>query len=383
MILKFPKKTTYNIDYDDYQDMIQFYNYDYRYACDLLGKSETLNRVLNVDLDSHPLRSRLTDEIFELTSRDLLECHASINTEFFINRAMQATPKRFSLEVAKQFESMYKVMELSDEHKRPLKLEINLFGNYIGSQNYTHPYYKNIENPWVYYLTGFLIDYALHIPPEPLLIYAKNYDICTLEDILPPIRFIKLLFAFWNLMKLNTIDSNILLNESKYYSHVSKALCDEANRMNKVAREKNGDEAITFYDLNETSSMWKEYLKSMKFGGLFSRGIDVRVRALDFRIDHPSHYIENLPYMLQIASKIPILYIRGDKLHIIPYIDSEYVDPDSDEIFKDAVELTKALNYEIDYKESERLKDKPDTFAPFRYMEDIVRENLFNQKYLI
>jgi hypothetical protein len=56
-----------------------------------------------------------------------------------------------------------------------------------------HPLYSQIKYGTLYVVLSFFLDFALHLPPNPIGLLTKTPDIACQQDTYPPFRFINLL----------------------------------------------------------------------------------------------------------------------------------------------------------------------------------------------
>lgn len=360
--------------------------------CDqLLSYPELTRMLIEAELQGTPeLAKFLNDDCFLLTTLDLFECQAAILTQFFIELRLTEMPTRFSRRAAEEVAGLYQIDNMPDTYNRPLRIlahVFDMFGIKFAIVPSAHPVYSQMRNGIYYFLLCFLIDYALHIAPDPIDLCNRVPDGATLQDTYPPMRFINLLFHTAIELNFNTHGGKkSLTNESELYKAGSSILANCINDMHSQYRKKTGPvfkrlfgkkvekTTLTFFSMEVTTNMWITKLAGCETAALFPDAWAVKDKALRLRLSNPNIWFNLSLFGFNSMVGMPLLIDSGIGLHFEPYLASK------EELPEDELKKLLEISFNIYHRvmvNGEEWWSIPDpglapTLLPFRFIESVI-----------
>ena len=345
-----------------------------------IDKSYTSNTVTRRSIDweseaSPDFRSRINQDLYDLTIHDLIECQAAILTEILISKMLVESPEKFNKRIVEKLSPLFRVNLMPEEYGKPLRGLLHILSTAgmrfeFPKEAKAHQFYSHIENGELYVLLSFLLDYALHIPPDPLEIYSEVLDLGALQDIHPPLRFLSLCIVLLAEVYNNKYgNKNKLLSEKLLYSDASKVLSDLVNRMHSGA---NPGRPRTFFSIEETTKMWGRVFKEAPLQDNFPELSILRGNCIAHRISGMDQWIDPLSMALKVG--LPRVVITNKGLRSMPYIRDEKKEL-GDLTRKEQIEFLKEA-YIDDYtgfttgSMEEKNGKFPATLVPFRFVEE-------------
>lgn len=341
--------------------------------------------LLSRETEDSPQYARLiAEQAFELTTLDLMECHAAVLTELYVSKLVLEMPWRFDTKVVEDLAPLFRVNQMQAPYRRALEAMLHLF-HAVGvklelPETHAHRMYSAIPNGVYYLLLAFFLDYALHLPPSPLFLLHIVNDVGSRQDIYPPFRFLNLAMV-WAFGVRNNKDglATDLTNEALYYSVVADKLCAWINDMHSRVRDP-GTES-TFLTMKDTTELWGDCIRKSRLGGRFPEGQAIWSRALDFRLSKPDSWFNLDPQGFEATIGLPRLYITSGGLGCAPYL-TDRTGTITQENAKDQMEyLTRALTLHYSGFGTGSREDYarfPVTLVPYRFVEESMgRESLY------
>jgi hypothetical protein len=136
----------------------------------------------------------------KVTTASLLECQAALLTELYISHLLTWRPQTFDMQKVADLVEAFRLEQMEGLYRIPLDRFRETVGRIIPRSEFdqasrSHPLYPQCPNIAEYGLLGFLLDYALHLPP-PIVeeLGPVKHDVYR-EDFDPPVRYAKLLEA--------------------------------------------------------------------------------------------------------------------------------------------------------------------------------------------
>jgi hypothetical protein len=330
-------------------------------------------------------------EAYELTTLDLLECQAAMLTEIYINKLMVEQSARFAAGLADAFAPFYRVPLLPREYGRPLRILLAIlekFGVRFEMQDDAHPMYDQIAHGAVYFTLIFLLDYALHIPPDPLRLLTAFPDGATLQDLHPPLRFMTLAFLYASAVGTDREGTaKILRNEGLLYTEGAAILARFVNELRSGVRE---DKSVkTFFPFAYVTDWWIDELEresplKMNFPDLHS----LLMKAVQLRKDRPAEFLEMNPLGFDLSIGLPRIFITARGLRFLPYFAETQgaavkadrggeAEPDPQiasylaEGYRTFLEGMNSGNWEH--------RDFPITLVPFRFIQAVLGREMYSR----
>lgn len=335
---------------------------------------------MEVKESSSTLAPFLSPEAFELTTLDLMECHAALLTELYVSRLIAEHPEKFHRKVVADHEPLFRVAQLPKEYQRPLKVLLRMLeaGRVkLGLGGNHHPMYDGIRHAPVYLLLAFLLDYALHLPPDPLLLFSSMRDAATAQDIHPPFRFINLVFLW--LFGFTSGSSSIrtmLAAERRYYPEGAPYLAAQVNAMHERVRPPGAPR--TFFDLRETTEMWKEKLDDPPLGKWFPLYDGIRRESWRARSEKPAIWLDLEPLEFDAFIKLPRVVITRDRLLPFPYFVDTGNILSSENAAERLAEMSRPYYEALLLGRWQKRDDIPATMYPMAFVDEMMsREMLY------
>ena len=272
--------------------------------------------------DAPILREVFPPEARNLTTFDLLEAQAAMVAEWRTESLLKEDPERFDLSVLEKAAATYRLMSLPATYGKALRIFVHLFDR-MGLQAPPRDDDMPARIPFgpLYPIVIYLIDYALHIPPEPLALRASfGNDTAALEDIFPPFRYLLLSLVLTGEMLRNP---RLMAGDDASYSSTTELLAGIINSMHDTVRipsqrsvEHQQRWPKSFFSLQETSDQWREAVRSGRHT-LLSR---LDAASIEFRSTHGwSNALTNSFLEIHSATGLPILRDTPKGLATVPF----------------------------------------------------------------
>jgi hypothetical protein len=367
--------------------------------CDqLFSYPELTQNLLEAEVEAGPqLAAFLADDAYQLTTRDMIECHAALLTEFYLQSRLTTEPERFKGANVESLTDLFQVERMPETYGRPLRVLVHIFEKF-GIRFQMPPsafeVYSRIKHGSYYLFLAFLLDYALHIPPDPFALYNRVADGATLQDTYPPMRFINLLLHSAIELKTDAHRRNqALSSEAGLYDQASTLLTDCINEMHRRFRMKTrsvlggllphttGEPPDTFFTFVETTERWRDTLASNRTRILFPPVWRMYDKAIEFRKQQADSWFK--PNLLEFDTTVglPILVDTGQGLHFEPYLTADNA-PD-EETLKRLAQKGMETYYRVMHlgEEWQAVPDPglPSTVAPFPYIESVMARSAFHR----
>jgi len=288
-----------------------------------------------------PALAETFDNLSQLTTANLLECHAAIYTEIYLSGLMAFRPESFNPAVVTDLEATFRVEQMQALYRLPLdrfremmKWAITPAGFDRAGQS--HRLYRLCPNIAEYTLLAFLLDYSLHISPPLVEEVAANHDTYQ-EDFDPPVRFAKLLEALLadlsqaqlgvrspELPEINLhqpyaamparlakwIDIGDLLARSEADgvppASVPRPQALFPLRRNEIVRAvKLDDPPVTFREFSDVTDQWLELYRTREPLPELSQLTATRIGALEIRAKEPDVFSSWRPLRFFTAVGLP------------------------------------------------------------------------------
>lgn len=367
--------------------------------CDqLFSYTELTEKLLKIELQDGPhLAEFLTDDAYQLTTRDLLECHAALLTQFQLELHLTTEPARFKDVDVESLAPLFQVEKMPELYGRPLRVLAHVFDRFkirFQAPPSAWPVYSRMTHGAYYLLLAFLIDYALHIPPDPVGLCNRVPDGGTLQDTYPPMRFINLLFNTAIELKTDAHGRHRdLVNEAGLYDGGDTLLAECINDMHRMQRERvrslsgsllphlQQELPDTFFTLTETTDRWRGELASAVIRDLFPLVWKVYDAAIQFRKSHSDAWFKPNLITFDVSVGLPILVDTGQGLHFEPYFKADQ-QPD-EETLKTLVQKGLETYYRVMHQ-GEEWQTVPDpglpaTIVPFPFIESVMARSAFHR----
>jgi hypothetical protein len=322
----------------------------------------------------------LSPEAFELTTLDLMECHAALLTELYISKLIAEHPEKFHRKVLSDHESLFRVAQLPEGYQRPLQVLLRILeaGHVkLGIGSDRHPMYQGIRHAPIYLLLAFLLDYALHLPPDPSLLYSATRDAAAAQDTHPPFRFINLGFLWlFGLTGGSSDTKKLLSSERRYYSDAAPYLAEEVNRMHAGVRARGAP--ATFFGLQETTNMWREKFDDPPLGEWFPLYDAIRRASWRRRFENPAVWIDLQPLNFDLSIQLPRVMIAGEQLQAFPYFADTEGGLSSANVADRLAEMSRPYYETLMLGQWQKRNDIPATMYPMRFIDEMIsREMLY------
>jgi hypothetical protein len=331
--------------------------------------------------ESPELARFVSHEAFELTTLDLMECHAAVLTELYVNSLIAEHPHKFHGPVVSDLAALFRVDKMLPTYLRPLRVLLHVCEavglRFALPEGNVHPIYANIRHAPLYLALAFLLDYALHVPPDPLELLKRFPDTATQQDIYPPFRFFDLAFLWaFEQVRLDPPQASRLRSEAHYYSDVSEFLAGSVNRMHGLVR--GAGAPPTFFDLRTTTNMWRSKFDDTPLGSMFPLYDRVRRASWEYRSEHPDAWFRLDPLSFDTTVELPRVVVTPQGMAGFPY----FVDHESKltkETLAAALGEMARPHFEAMYTSRwEKRDDVPATMYPARFVEEtLAREMLY------
>jgi hypothetical protein len=353
--------------------------------------SETTENYLALEVAKYPdFGKMLNEDFYDLTTLDLAECHAALLTELFVSRMVVETPVRFNSAVVNDLESVFRLSQMAQNYGRPFRVVTRIFEYWGLAQLLTfskpvHPMYDRVKYGQLYLLTAFLLDYALHLPPNATNLFVAHKEPTTVFDLHPPLRFISL--ALLVVVEIATNRHgwrNKMINESRLYEDADSALATlinetrAAERRSSVKYSNRQDVPNTFASMRDVTQQWQSQWQTSRIRGRFKEIDDLRIRCVDFRQAHPGSWFKLDPHGVGTTLQIPQTAATSEGVNILPYIsDPGFSNKDEvQEYLKTMIE--RALNAQVlGQWDSQEVADLPSTLFPWRFVIQSVEYEMF------
>jgi hypothetical protein len=380
------------IDRDDPADLARQRHWERDIIRRHVASSDLAKEIIEVSTAGRGLQNVPPDAL-SLTTLDLMECHAAILTELYIATLIFEQPENFSQKITDDLAGLFRVHRMAPEYNRALRIVLQLFQTSPGKfeRGNPSPAYQHIEQPWAYEMTAFLLDYALHTPPDPSVNVSNRPDLCAVEDMLPVVRFHKLLLAYWKqLFTVNNSGGRVALDLGRLYSHESPILAQTINDANRSIRDEFGDVAITveggtradtFISLEGATHLWLDRLR--KYPALrqhFPELFHARMKSLELRLSDPNFWYSLQPVEFAVAVNVPFLFSKSRSglqyfpLFVVP---ADVIgDEARDEYRQKCVQALRSAssNPESAFVSKSEL---PNYVVPHRFIKSIVEHEIF------
>jgi hypothetical protein len=364
---------------------------DLKMIDDWAVSSETTANYLALETAKYPdFEKMLNEDFYALTTLDLAECHAALLTELFVSKMAVETPARFNSAVVSDFEPVFRLSQMAKNYGRPFRVVTRIFEYWGLSQLLTfskpvHPMYDRVKYGQLYLLTAFLLDYALHLPPNARSLFEAHKEPTTVFDLHPPLRFISLALLLVVEVATNRHGwRNKMLTESRLYEDADPALANLINETRAVERRSSvkysdrRDVPNTFASMRDVTQQWQSQWQRSKIRGRFKEIDDLRIRCVGFRQSHPDSWFKLDPHGVGTTLKIPQTAATSEGVNILPYIsDPGISNKDELEKYLKAM-IERALNAQVQGQwESEEVADLPSTLFPWRFVIESTEYEMF------
>jgi len=268
----------------------------------------------------------------EVTTRQLLKCHAAILTELHLANCLNARPEAFRSDIVLEARQSFHLPWLDSEYNavwsifrrvlKPIFVPID-----IDVEIRPYPLFQNPELKAEYELLAFLIEYALHIPPVPDTDrITKANSLIHKEDIIPAMRFLKLLLALrFDLSQLSFSDKVLppLAQRFAKWIDINNLLAISDNKGSFGPQPKvqelfwldrsdilirlnlQPDEPRTFLEHEATSTKWLNFFTAAD--DVVSCLGTIRRKALQVMASNPKALSETHPVVLLSTAGLPMM----------------------------------------------------------------------------
>jgi hypothetical protein len=345
---------------------------------------------------SAALKDLVSDDLLQLTTIDLVECHAAILTELYVTKMMAEQPSRFNPGVARDLAELYRVDRMLPAYLRPLRAVVHIFERFgiklESTSPTTHPLYSEIRHGMLYVLLAVLLDYSLHLPPAPLKILNEARDVSAQQDIYPPFRFINLA-VLWAL-ELRTNRGGLretLRREADYYSRGVPALARLVNKMHDritLGRIIGKRRKPTFFSIQEGTEKWSTYLHGNPMEKRFALPYHVLNNALAFRSRRPDFWLALAPFDDDVEIGNPKITLTAEGLSFVPYFSDRTAEftgnPESLKAFLQSAAMTHVESVVSETADVEKMRAFSPTLVPKQFMDaSMTREMSFRASTLL
>lgn len=386
-----PEKRPHTFKVDLSDPLAKKFYYELDFIREVALSSDINRRVIEAEVRLTPgLSLWIPDGAYSLTTNDMLECHAALLTELYVSKLIAEYPNRFSVKIVEESSPLFRLGHMSPKYNRPLRMVVDKFGPIMSKlPEEAHPMYTQIDHGELYFLTAFLLDYALHVPPDPFFNVSTQPDLSAWEAILPPVRFLKLLLFFIGEMT-NKDNRKTFTDERLYYSHVSRALAtainladsnSEERKFKRIHAPNDPNLRATFFPIDEVTKLWQDELEKL-YLTFFSELYDVKSKALQLRLKHPDYWFALNPFLFQLDVGLPHLIITRHEgkrgLRVLPFFSSpkqmseselkSYIKHSAQAVFGGLA----TGNWKIKEKEN-----FPMTLVPFTFVETVMEHDMF------
>ena len=385
-----PKQLLFEVDFEDPLSLAPKFFAEIRTIDRNLNLVEFTHYLLDKEMQDSPEYARLIGEdAYNLTTIDLMECHAAALTELYISRLLAESPEKFDSRVVSDMAPLFRLSAMLPTYRKPLNAMVFLFKalglNLKMAGANVHSMYKSIPEGVHYFLLTFFLDFALHLPPEPLGLLDKVPDTSTQQDIYPPFRFLNLALLWALGVGANKAGlASTLTREGKdysdvgeYYSDVSPILARGINDMH--SRVRDSDIPKTFFSISDTTEKWFAHREKSPLGGVFPEIDKVEASALELKKSHPDHWFRLQPAGFEQHVGVPRIFITPNGLGTLPYV----VDRTGSLARKSQSELMeymkKAATLHYNGFGTGEWTDDPDvpvTLVPFRFIEQAMSREM-------
>lgn len=279
--------------------------------------------LFDAELQDSPELARFIHEYaYNLATIDLLECHAAVLTELYISMLIAEQPHRFNHRVTKAMAPLFWLNEMLEGYSRPLHILLHVLESCGIRPEFSekgHPFYDQMTHGVVYFLLAFLLDYALHTPPEPLRLLQKFPDGGTQQDIYPPLRFFNLALLYAaQLVRGSKETTHILTSERMYYKEAAALLAKEVNHMHGLIRGEKPP--TTFFSFDDTTHIWADQIAKSDVCRHFPETSRVRRNCWEFRRKEPDFWFKLKPASFDTSVELPIMILTPRGLVSMPYV---------------------------------------------------------------
>ena len=285
------------------------------------SSSDFSKKIIEAELQCTPgLKSIIPSDAYRLTTIEMLECHAALQTELYLSHLIADSPKRFSKTAIDECFSLFRLTQMPEKYTRALRMVEERLAPIIAmpTKLYLDPLWGQMVNGHLYPLTAFLLDFALHVPPDPFAI-TPDPDKSATEAILPPLRFLKLLtffeYGFKNIAKYERLFNDPTL----YYSHLSIDLSGLISTADSISEERtyqakkftnNPNLSSRFLSFNEVTMLWQQELEMLDpIMKSFPRIYEIRKSALALRLRQPDVFTSLKPYAFRPSVGMPSFHV--------------------------------------------------------------------------
>ena len=339
--------------------------------------------LLDAEVKETPeLKPFLSDEAYDLTTLDLIECQAAILTELYMTKLIEEHPEKFDQRVITDLAPLYRVDRMIEGYQRPLRVLLHICEaaklQFQLPRTNVHSFYRQIKHGPVYFLLAFLLDYALHLPPDPLLLFWVHRDGATQQDIYPVFRFINLAMLW--LMETMTGGTGVaktLINERLYYSEASNHLAACVNRTHGLVRPPNSQP--TFFSIQETTERWASNFHDSPMRDFFPIFGQIRQACWVLRKEDPGYWTKLNPLGFDLRIELPRIVVHANGMRGYPYI------ADKDQVLskKSKEEFVEVMrDYVTPYFTAlhgmpwQQRDDLPATVYPNRFIEETMKRQM-------
>lgn len=350
--------------------------------------------LLDAELRASPHFSQvLIDEVYTLTTMDLLECHAAVLTELYISQLLVDYPDRFDRSTARQLESAFRLKAMPRQYGKALRALIRILDVFhIRSEMHpsAHESYSHIDHGDVYVVLAFLLDYALHVPPHITDMLTAHPDGCTMQDIYPPMRFLSLAILYAALLAERSRAGDHYAREDELYSVMSGLLAQRVNRLRASARPPSpatGRPIATFFEMGAVTQWWLDQIGSTAFNVYFPEVYSVYRRCIEFRLSTPDLMLSLKPPYFDYKVQLPKIVLTPRGLIPFPYFTTpeELRSPDPENPTAELLEYIERGNSLLakglrsgDWQ-TDQEGEFADTFVPFKFIESLMAREIYHR----
>ncbi|MGW6918271.1 hypothetical protein ACWGB8_31335 [Kitasatospora sp. NPDC054939] len=285
--------------------------------------------LLDAEADDAPnLRQWFPGEAWTLTTHDLLEAQAAMAAEWQLEKLMRLQPNQVDPKAADSASGSFRVAALPATYGKALHIITHLLDRMgITVRPASAGVATRIPRGELYPLTIFLLDYALHTPPDPLEMRASfNNDTAAMEDIHPPFRFLMLsLLTALEMAK----GKHSVADPDDFYGPTDAHLSALVNAMHEGVRDPNDRSARyrtlwpkSFYSIRETTDQWLTLTADGAGDGRYHLLNRLDQASLKFRNDHGADlYLGDL-LAIHTATGLPIVRETPKGLAAVPFFSS-------------------------------------------------------------